>query len=161
MIFMVRNNFIFHLQCNICNPPTTISFLQSYQKLLVFMKLPFINFSIDLSQNLTPEPCLTKTLSDIIKSQLQQSLNPKVSIVKRGRETAPCRRCPPPGRRGTGWTSWEPSVWVCLAFGSHADRAKYEDLLLSLSLSFMTLFSSGFRQPGSYGGQLLLCAVLP
>ena len=45
------------------------------------MKLPFINFSIDLSQNLTPEPCLTKTLSDIIKSQLQQSLNPKVSIA--------------------------------------------------------------------------------
>ena len=44
------------------------------------MKLPFINLSIDLSQNLTPEPCLTKTLSDIIKSQLQQSLNPKVSI---------------------------------------------------------------------------------
>ena len=45
------------------------------------MKLPFINLSIDLSQNLTPEPCLTKTLSDIIKSQLQQSLNPKVSIA--------------------------------------------------------------------------------
>ena len=44
------------------------------------MKLPFINFSIDMSQNLTPEPCLTKTLSDIIKSQLQQSLNQKVSI---------------------------------------------------------------------------------
>ena len=78
---MVRNNFIFHLQCNICNPPTTISFLQSYQKLLIFMKLPFINLSIDLSQNLTPEPCLTKTLSDIIKSQLQQSLNRDVSIV--------------------------------------------------------------------------------
>ena len=77
---MVRNNIIFHLQCNICNPFTTISFLLIYHKLLVFIELPFINFSIDLSQNLTPEPCLTKTLSDIIKSQLQQSLNPKVSI---------------------------------------------------------------------------------
>ena len=34
-----------------------------------------------MSQNLTPKPCWIKTLSDIINSQVQQSLNPKVSIA--------------------------------------------------------------------------------
>ena len=38
-------------------------------------------FRTDLSQDLTPEPCKTKTLSDIINSQPQQSLNPKISIA--------------------------------------------------------------------------------
>ena len=38
-------------------------------------------FSIDLSQNLKPEPSPIKTLSDIINGQAQQSLNRDVSIV--------------------------------------------------------------------------------
>ena len=37
-------------------------------------------FSIDLSQNLKPEPSPIKTLSDIINGQAQQSLNRDVSI---------------------------------------------------------------------------------
>ena len=38
-------------------------------------------FSIDLSQNLKPEPSPIKTLSDIINGQAQQSLNRDVSII--------------------------------------------------------------------------------
>ena len=45
-----------------------------------FHEIALHKFCIDLSQNLTPEPSPTKTLSDIINCQLQQSLNPKVSI---------------------------------------------------------------------------------
>ena len=49
---------------------------------LCFYENSLYQFSTDLSQDLTPEPCKTKTLSDIIKSQPQQSLNPKISIVE-------------------------------------------------------------------------------
>ena len=42
-------------------------------------------FSIDLSQNLKPEPSPIKTLSDIINGQAQQSLNRDVSIVNERR----------------------------------------------------------------------------
>ena len=41
-------------------------------------------FSIDLSQNLKPEPSPIKTLSDIINGQAQQSLNRDVSITELG-----------------------------------------------------------------------------
>ena len=37
-----------------------------------FHEIALHKFSIDLSQNLTPEPSPTKTLSDTIKSQPQQ-----------------------------------------------------------------------------------------
>ena len=47
-----------------------------------FHEIALHKFSIDLSQNLTPEPSPTKTLSDIINCQPQQSLKTKVSIVR-------------------------------------------------------------------------------
>ena len=46
-----------------------------------FHEIALHKFSIDLSQNLTPEPSPTKTLSDIINCQPQQSLKTKVSIA--------------------------------------------------------------------------------
>ena len=46
-----------------------------------FHEIALHKFSIDLSQNLTPEPSPTKTLSDIINCQPQQSLKTKVSII--------------------------------------------------------------------------------
>ena len=47
-----------------------------------FHEIALHKFSIDLSQNLTPEPSPTKTLSDIINCQPQQSLKTKVSIER-------------------------------------------------------------------------------
>ena len=47
-----------------------------------FHEIALHKFSIDLSQNFTPEPSPTKTLSDIINCQPQQSLKTKVSIVE-------------------------------------------------------------------------------